>query len=74
MQDAVSVFNGQTNQEIGEPIAVGGRPESIAIAPDARSGSVVNEESEEVSVIDLATRKVVGAPIEVGESPPVRSH
>jgi YVTN family beta-propeller protein len=68
-QNTVSVFNTRTSEEVGEPIAVGERPVSIAITPDARFAYVVNEESDEVSVIDLATRKVVGEPIEVGEFP-----
>jgi YVTN family beta-propeller protein len=68
-QNTVSVFNTQTNEEVGEPIAVGERPVSIAITPDARFAYVVNEESDDVSVIGLARRKVVGEPIEVGESP-----
>jgi YVTN family beta-propeller protein len=68
-QDTVSVFNTRTSDEIGPPIAVGERPESIAITPDARFAYVVNGESDDVSVIDLATLRVVGEPIDVGEFP-----
>lgn len=63
----VSVIDTQTNETVGEPITVGGRPKSIAITPDARFAYVVNEEFDGVSVIDLAARRVVGAPIEVGD-------
>jgi YVTN family beta-propeller protein len=65
----VSVINTQTNQAVGKPIEVGGRPKSIAITPDARFAYVVNEESDDVSVIELATRQVVGEPIPVGFEP-----
>ncbi len=66
---SVSVINTATNEYVGEPIDVGGRPKSIAITPDARFAYVANEELNDVSVVEMATGRVVGEPIEVGEIP-----
>lgn len=63
---SVSVVNTATDEYVGEPIAVGGRPGSIAVTPDARFAYVANEELGDVSVIELAMRRAVGKPIEVG--------
>jgi YVTN family beta-propeller protein len=66
---SVSVINTETNEYVGEPIDIGGRPKSIAITPDGRFAYVANEELDDVSVIDLAKRRIVGEPIAVGEIP-----
>lgn len=66
---SVTVINTATNEYVGEPIDVGGRPESIAITLDGRFAYVANEELDDVSVIELATRRVVGEPIELGGTP-----
>jgi YVTN family beta-propeller protein len=57
-----------TNQA-GAAIAVGGRPESVAISPDGRTAYVSNELAGTVSVIDTATDSVIGVPIPVGSNP-----
>jgi YVTN family beta-propeller protein len=65
----VSVIATQTNSVVGEPIALGGRPASVAITPDGRFAYVVEETPRQVVVIELATRRVVGEPIEFGFQP-----
>lgn len=64
----VSVIDTQTNQVVGPPIAVGTKPESIAITPDSREAYVADFGSEDVSVIDTETNAVV-ATIGVGREP-----
>jgi YVTN family beta-propeller protein len=66
--DQVSVVNSATNKPIGTPIAVGDRPESVAITPDGKYAYVTNYGGNSVSVIETGLRRNVGT-IEVGEGP-----
>jgi YVTN family beta-propeller protein len=66
--DQVSVVNPATNKPIGPPIAVGDRPESVAITPDGKYAYVTNYGGNSVSVIETALRRNVGT-IKVGEGP-----
>ncbi|MET8412326.1 hypothetical protein ABZV34_30195 [Streptomyces sp. NPDC005195] len=50
-------------------IGVGGRPTGIAMSPHTSRAYVANSSSGTVSVIDLVTRAVVGAPFAVGGEP-----
>jgi YVTN family beta-propeller protein len=67
--NSVSVVNTATNQVVGEPIAAGEGPASVAITPDGRYAYVADVFGESVSVIDTSTRQPVGEPIEVGGLP-----
>lgn len=66
--DSVSVINSQTNQILGE-VEVGKGPYSVAITPDGSYAYVANETAGTVSVVNIATRQVVGEPIKVGAKP-----
>jgi YVTN family beta-propeller protein len=50
-------------------IAVGDEPSNVAFTPDGRYAYVLNVNSDNVSVIDVATHTVVGSPIAVGINP-----
>ncbi|MER6784328.1 hypothetical protein ABT330_06750 [Streptomyces sp. NPDC000658] len=50
-------------------IGVGGRPTGIVMSPHTSRAYVANSSSGTVSVIDLVTRAVVGAPFTVGGEP-----
>ena len=54
---------------IGSPIPVGGAPFGVAVSPTGTRVYVANHGSNNVSVIDTATRTVVGSPIPVGTGP-----
>ncbi|MFT3863334.1 MAG: PKD domain-containing protein [Solirubrobacterales bacterium] len=64
----VSVIDSQTDQVVGESITVGSHPSSIAITPDGRFAYVASSGTNNVSVIEIGTRKVVGEPIEVADA------
>jgi YVTN family beta-propeller protein len=66
--DQVSVVNPATNRPIGTPIAVGEKPESVAITPDGKYAYVTNYGGDSVSVIETGVRRNVGT-IKVGEGP-----
>jgi YVTN family beta-propeller protein len=66
--DTVTPVDLATNQA-GAPIAVGADPVSIAISPDGQIAYVSNELDGTVSVIEIATDRVIGAPIAVGANP-----
>ena len=66
--DQVSAVNPATNKPISPPIAVGDRPESVAITPDGKYAYVTNYGGNSVSVIEAGLRRNVGT-IKVGEGP-----
>jgi YVTN family beta-propeller protein len=66
--EAVSVIQGQTNQLIGSPIAVGKLPVDLAVAPDGKTAYVVNLGEGTVTAIDTQTNQAVGS-IPVGANP-----
>ena len=55
----VVVFDLKTLQPIGEPVAVGKKPDAIIYEPATKHVFVFNGESEDASVIDAGTAKVV---------------
>jgi YVTN family beta-propeller protein len=71
----VSTIETGTNKIVGAPIAVGERPESIAITPNGRIALVSNYDGKSVSVIDTVAHAVVatiplsGHPGQVAISP-----
>jgi YVTN family beta-propeller protein len=67
--ETVSVIESGTNQVIGEPVAVGFFPTSIAVTPNGRYAYVADGGSASVSVIDAKTLQTVGKPIPVGTDP-----
>ena len=50
-------------------IAVGSQPRGVAVSADGTRLYVTNWNAKSVSVIDIATNKVVGSPITVGTNP-----
>jgi YVTN family beta-propeller protein len=71
MSGTVSVFDTATNTVIGEPIAVGNGPFSVAVNPNESLARayVVNYMDGTVSVIDTASNTVTGETIPVGSNP-----
>jgi YVTN family beta-propeller protein len=67
--NSVKVFDTQTNQVTGAPIAVGKEPAEIAITPNGKTAYVTNFGSSSVSVIDTQTNQTVGPAIKVGKKP-----
>jgi YVTN family beta-propeller protein len=65
--DMVYVVNAATLKVVGKPIAVGENPVSIVFDPSGRTAYVADEDSDEVTAIDTATREIL--PIEVGMEP-----
>lgn len=73
----VDVIDTSTWQVVGIPIKVGGTPCTIAITPDGKLAFVINKENGTpinkvdgtVSIIDIATREVIGNPIKVQKLP-----
>jgi YVTN family beta-propeller protein len=61
-----NVIDTETNQA-SAPIPLGSEPGFVAIGPDGTRAYVSNYADGTVSVIDTATRQVVGTPIPVGE-------
>ena len=61
-----NVIDTQTNQP-SAPIPLGKEPADVAITPDGARAYVSNFGDGTVSVIDTATRQVIGSPIPVGE-------
>jgi YVTN family beta-propeller protein len=57
--DTVSVIDTATNQIVGDPIPSGEGPYSMAITPNGKSLLVVNESSEDMSVIDIPSKRNV---------------
>ena len=64
----VSMFDTQTNNIIGASITVGNLPQGVTIAPDGKYAYIANEGTNAISVLDVATRNVVGT-ISVGSGP-----
>jgi YVTN family beta-propeller protein/autotransporter-associated beta strand protein len=64
----VSVISTDTNTVVAT-VPVGSAPLATAVTPDGRRVYVTNLNGNTVSVIDTATRAVVGPPIPVGVSP-----
>ena len=64
----VVVFDLQTLQPVGGPVAVGKKPDAIIYEPLTKHVFAFNGESEDASVIDAATAKVV-ATIPLGGGP-----
>ena len=64
----VIVFDLQTLRPIGEPVAVGKKPDAILYEPLTKHVFTFNGESEDASVIDAATAKVV-ATLPLGGGP-----
>ncbi len=67
--DDVTVIDTTTNEVVGEPIAVGDEPRSIAFSPDGASAYIVNRGDHSLSIVDTAT-KAVAAPLELGSFAP----
>src|SRR3954469_14113205 len=67
--DTVTVIDTQTHATVGQPIAVGGNPQSIAITPDGNYAFVANHDADSVSIISIHAAVVVGNPIAVGDGP-----
>src|SRR3954447_1206921 len=67
--DTVSIVDTQPHATVGQPIAVGDNPQSIAITPDGAYAFVANHDADTVSVIALHAAGVVGEPIAVGDGP-----
>jgi YVTN family beta-propeller protein len=61
-----NVIDTETNQP-SAPIPLGSEPTDVAIGPDGARAYVSNFADGTVSVIDTATRQVIGSPIPVGE-------
>ena len=66
--NAVVVFNLQTLKAVGEPVEVGQKPDAIVYDPASKHVFAFNGESDDASVIDPATDKVV-ATIPLGGGP-----
>ncbi len=66
--NSVTLIDARTDQPLGGPIAVGVRPEAIAITPDGNFAYVANFGDESVSVIDTRSN-MVGPPIDVAGKP-----
>ena len=64
----VIVFDLKTLKAIGEPVAVGKKPDAIIYEPSTKHVFAFNGESEDATVIDAATAKVV-ATIPLGGGP-----
>jgi len=64
----VSMFDTQTNSIIGASITVGNLPQGVTIAPDGKYAYIANEGTNAISVLDVATRNVVGT-VPVGSGP-----
>lgn len=58
--ESVSVIDPQTGLTLAPPIPVGIGPDSIAISPDGSRALVANFLSDNVSVIDTSTNRVIG--------------
>jgi YVTN family beta-propeller protein len=66
----VSVIDTATNQLVGGPIPVGGRPIEIAMTPDGSRAYVANQDSGNVWVINAQTNTPIGPiPLGVGTLP-----
>jgi uncharacterized repeat protein (TIGR01451 family) len=70
LADTVTVVDTGTNVAVGEPIAVGDGPNSVAITPDGSRAYVTNANglADSVSVVDTATNTVT-ATVDVGIGP-----
>ena len=66
--DTVIVFDLQTLKAVGEPIKVGKKPDAIVYEPFSKHVFAFNGQSDDASVIDPATAKVV-ATIALGGGP-----
>jgi YVTN family beta-propeller protein len=66
--DTVLIFDLQTLKPVGEPVAVGEKPDAIIYDPASKHVFVFNGQGESASVIDPATAKVV-ATIPLGGGP-----
>ena len=64
----VVVFDLKTLQPVGEPVPVGRKPDAIIYEPSTRHVFAFNGESEDASVIDAATARVV-ATVPLGGGP-----
>src|SRR5205085_4158580 len=60
---------GEISLGVRPPGAGGFQPEGIAITPDGKYAYVATQSANSVSVIDTATKPVVGPPISVGIGP-----
>jgi YVTN family beta-propeller protein len=67
--DTVTILDTQTHATVGQPIAVGDNPQSIAITPDGNYAFVANHDADSVSIISIHAAAVVGNPIPVGDGP-----
>jgi YVTN family beta-propeller protein len=66
--EVVCVFSVKSSTILRQ-IAVGDSPVSVAFSPDGKTAYVANSGSDNLSVIDVKTGAVRGAPIGVGDSP-----
>ena len=64
----VSLIDTSTNKVVGQPVATGEGPASVAITPDGKYAYVADVFGESVSVIETGLRRKVGE-IEVGNEP-----
>jgi YVTN family beta-propeller protein len=67
-EDRAVAIDLQTNTVSGTPFPVGGTPWGLAFTSDGKTAYVTNYEANTVSVLDVASRQVVGT-IPVGEDP-----
>ena len=67
--DSISAIDTATNTVIGDPIAAGHTPWTLAIAPDGRRAYVANASANSVTAIDLRARRECVATIAVGALP-----
>lgn len=78
LEDSVSVFDTLTRSEVdtdGDPsngltrIQVGSRPHGLAVTPDNKYLFVTNDDSNDVSVVEIATFQVISTVADVGLGP-----
>lgn len=78
LENSVSVFDTLTRSEVdtdGDPsngrtrIQVGSRPHGLAVTPDNKYLFVTNDGSDDVTVVEIATFRVISTVPEVGLSP-----
>src|SRR4051812_5663984 len=71
--DTVTIIDTQTHVAVGQPIAVGDNPQSIAITPDGAYAYVANHDADTVSIIALhgapGGAAVATGAITVGDGP-----